>query len=326
MSQAATDARRPGRSAATLAIVVPVFNEQESIRRFLAAARPAVEQALAPAGGFAEFIFVDDGSSDGTFTLLRYLAGHHGDIRVVRLSRNFGKEAALAAGLRYADAAAVIPMDVDLQDPPHLIGEMVAKWRAGAQVVNAKRCDRTSDKYLKRKTARGFYSIYNRLAERPIPDDVGDFRLLDRRVVETLNRLEEGARFNKGLFSWVGFATDTVEYVRAERAAGESKWRYWRLWKLALDGITASSTMPLRVWTYVGALIALASLAYAAFLVARTMISGNEVPGYTSTIVAVLFLGGLNLLSLGIMGEYVGRIANEVRRRPLFVVDRVEGF
>ncbi|MCC0031201.1 MAG: glycosyltransferase family 2 protein [Brucellaceae bacterium] len=326
MSQAATDARRPGRSAATLAIVVPVFNEQESIRRFLAAARPAVEQALAPVGGFAEFIFVDDGSSDGTFTLLRHLADHHGDIRVVRLSRNFGKEAALAAGLRYADAAAVIPMDVDLQDPPHLIGEMVAKWRAGAQVVNAKRCDRTSDKYLKRKTARGFYSIYNRLAERPIPDDVGDFRLLDRRVVETLNRLEEGARFNKGLFSWVGFATDTVEYVRAERAAGESKWRYWRLWKLALDGITASSTMPLRVWTYVGALIALASLAYAAFLVARTMISGNEVPGYTSTIVAVLFLGGLNLLSLGIMGEYVGRIANEVRRRPLFVVDRVEGF
>lgn len=326
MSQAATDARQPGRSAATLAIVVPVFNEQESIRRFLAAARPAVEQALAPAGGFAEFIFVDDGSSDGTFTLLRHLADHHGDIRVVRLSRNFGKEAALAAGLRYADAAAVIPMDVDLQDPPHLIGEMVAKWRAGAQVVNAKRCDRTSDKYLKRKTARGFYSIYNRLAERPIPDDVGDFRLLDRRVVETLNRLEEGARFNKGLFSWVGFATDTVEYVRAERAAGESKWRYWRLWKLALDGITASSTMPLRVWTYVGALIALASLAYAAFLVARTMISGNEVPGYTSTIVAVLFLGGLNLLSLGIMGEYVGRIANEVRRRPLFVVDRVEGF
>ena len=326
MSQAATDARQPGRSAATLAIVVPVFNEQESIRRFLAAARPAVEQALAPVGGFAEFIFVDDGSSDGTFTLLRHLADHHGDIRVVRLSRNFGKEAALAAGLRYADAAAVIPMDVDLQDPPHLIGEMVAKWRAGAQVVNAKRCDRTSDKYLKRKTARGFYSIYNRLAERPIPDDVGDFRLLDRRVVETLNRLEEGARFNKGLFSWVGFATDTVEYVRAERAAGESKWRYWRLWKLALDGITASSTMPLRVWTYVGALIAMASLAYAAFLVARTMISGNEVPGYTSTIVAVLFLGGLNLLSLGIMGEYVGRIANEVRRRPLFVVDRVEGF
>ena len=326
MSQAATDARQPGRSAATLAIVVPVFNEQESIRRFLAAARPAVEQALASVGGFAEFIFVDDGSSDGTFTLLRHLADHHGDIRVVRLSRNFGKEAALAAGLRYADAAAVIPMDVDLQDPPHLIGEMVAKWRAGAQVVNAKRCDRTSDKYLKRKTARGFYSIYNRLAERPIPDDVGDFRLLDRRVVETLNRLEEGARFNKGLFSWVGFATDTVEYVRAERAAGESKWRYWRLWKLALDGITASSTMPLRVWTYVGALIAMASLAYAAFLVARTMISGNEVPGYTSTIVAVLFLGGLNLLSLGIMGEYVGRIANEVRRRPLFVVDRVEGF
>ena len=326
MSRAATDARPPGKSATTLAIVVPVFNEQESIRRFLAAARPAVEQALVPVGGFAEFIFVDDGSSDGTFTLLRHLADHHGDIRVVRLSRNFGKEAALAAGLRYADAAAVIPMDVDLQDPPHLIGEMVAKWRAGAQVVNAKRCDRTSDKYLKRKTARGFYSIYNRLAERPIPDDVGDFRLLDRRVVETLNRLEEGARFNKGLFSWVGFATDTVEYVRAERAAGESKWRYWRLWKLALDGITASSTMPLRVWTYVGALIALASLAYAAFLVARTMISGNEVPGYTSTIVAVLFLGGLNLLSLGIMGEYVGRIANEVRRRPLFVVDRIEGF
>ena len=232
----------------------------------------------------------------------------------------------MAAGLKYADAAAVIPMDVDLQDPPHLIAEMVAKWQAGAQVVNAKRCDRTSDKFLKRRTARGFYRIYNKLAERPIPDDVGDFRLLDRRVVDTLNRLEESARFNKGLFSWVGFTTETVEYSRPERAVGESKWRYWRLWRLALDGITASSTMPLRIWTYVGGSIAFLSMAYAAFLVLRTLMTGNDVPGYTSTIVAVLFLGGLNLLSLGIMGEYVGRIANEVRRRPLYVVDRIEGF
>lgn len=316
------------RPAPCLSIVIPVLNEQDSIRRFLAATRPAVERALEAAGSTAgaEFVFIDDGSTDNTYALLSRMAAETGDIRVIRLSRNFGKEAALAAGIRHAAGDAVIPMDVDLQDPPDLLVEMVAKWRAGAHVVNARRVDRTSDTAVKRRTANGFYRLFNYLSEHPIPDNVGDFRLMDRRVVNTLNTLEEGFRFNKGLVSWVGYRTEEVQYVRPARNEGESKWRYWKLLQLAVDGIVSFSILPLRVWTAIGGVIALAAMFYALFLVAFWMISGNDVPGYTSTIVAVLFLGGLNLLGLGVMGEYVGRTANAVRRRPLYVIDEMEGF
>ena len=325
MSRAATDVR-PEKSSATLAIVVPVFNEQESIRRFLSAVRPAVKEALAPVGGFAEFVFVDDGSSDGTFTLLQHLAERHGDVRVVRLSRNFGKEAALAAGLKYADAAAVIPMDVDLQDPPHLIAEMVAKWQAGAQVVNAKRCDRTSDKFLKRRTARGFYRIYNKLAERPIPDDVGDFRLLDRRVVDTLNRLEESARFNKGLFAWVGFKSLGVDFEVPDREdKTPSRWRPRQLWHFALDGLFSFTTVPLRIWSYLGLVISLVALAAMLFIMINTLIYGNPVRGYPTLIVSILFFGGIQLISLGVIGEYLGRVYEEVKARPLYIVGETIG-
>jgi glycosyltransferase involved in cell wall biosynthesis len=309
--------------AQCLTIVIPVLNEAETIAQFLDAARPPVDDALAMMGdgARAEYLFVDDGSSDATPDILVALAQMHGDVRAIRLSRNFGKEAALAAGLRHAVGDAVIPMDVDLQDPPGLVPQMVRLWLDGAKVVNARRTDRSSDSWFKRSTAKGFYRLINAIAETPIPENVGDFRLLDRVAVDVVNRLGERARFNKGLFSWVGFKQAEVTYVREARTAGTTKWRPWGLWRLALDGITASSTVPLRIWTYVGAIVALAALGYAGFLIVHTMITGVQTPGYASIMVTMLLLGAVNLLGLGFMGEYVGRIAKEVRARPLYIIE-----
>ncbi|EQA97113.1 glycosyltransferase family 2 protein [Sphingobium sp. HDIP04] len=305
-----------------LSIVVPVFNEQESISLFLEAARPAVAQALGLMGedAQAEFLFVNDGSTDRTGDILAILARLNADVHYVALSRNFGKEAALAAGIDRARGDAVIPIDVDLQDPPEVIVAMVRQWLAGARVVNARRVDRSSDDWFKRWSAQGFYRLINRLSDHPIPENVGDFRLLDRQAVDVIKQLGEQARFNKGLFSWVGFSVATVDYERAPREAGSSKWRLGKLWALAIDGITASTTMPLRIWSYIGGSIALMAFAYAAFLVLHTLFTGVDTPGYASIMVAVLLLGGLNLMSLGIIGEYLGRVAQEVRHRPLYVV------
>ena len=307
----------------TLSIVIPVYNEQEAISLFLDAARPAVADALALIGpdARAEYLFVDDGSSDRTGDIIAILARLNPDVRCLSLSRNFGKEAALAAGIDHAVGDAVIPIDVDLQDPPAVIVDMVRAWLAGAQVVNARRIDRSSDNWLKRTSARGFYALLNRLSDHPIPENVGDFRLLDRKAVDVVKQLGEQARFHKGLFSWIGFRVATVDYVRAARGAGTTKWRLGKLWSLAIDGITASTTMPLRIWSYIGGGIAMLAFAYAAFLVLHTIVTGVDVPGYASIMVAVLMLGGLNLLSLGIIGEYLGRVAREVRKRPLYVVD-----
>lgn len=306
----------------TLSIIVPVYNEQESLSLFLETARPAVMRALALIGADAraEFLFVDDGSSDRTGDLLAILARLNADVRCLSLSRNFGKEAALAAGIDHAAGDAVIPIDVDLQDPPEVIVDMVRAWLGGAQVVNARRADRSSDGWFKRWSAHSFYRLLNHLSDYPIPENVGDFRLLDRQAVDVIKQLGEQARFNKGLFSWIGFRVATVDYVRAARGAGTTKWRLRKLWSLAIDGITASSTMPLRIWSYIGGGIALLAFAYAAFLAVRTLVTGVDVPGYASIMVAVLALGGLNLLSLGIIGEYLGRVAREVRQRPLYVL------
>jgi polyisoprenyl-phosphate glycosyltransferase len=243
------------------------------------------------------------------------------DVRFVKLSRNFGKEAALTAGLRHASGDAVIPMDVDLQDPPEVIPDMVRRWLAGAKVVNARRADRSSDSRWKRWSARAFYNLINMASDERIPADVGDFRLLDRAAVDVINQLGEKARFNKGLFAWVGFRVDEVTYVREARDTGTSKWRVRGLWRLALDGITSTTTAPLRIWTYVGGVTALFAVGYAAVLIGRTLIFGADTPGYASLMVTVLMLGALNLISLGIMGEYVGRIAKEVRGRPIYVVE-----
>lgn len=309
----------------TVSIVIPVFNEQDGISPFLDAARPAVDRALAliGPGARAEYLFVDDGSTDRSADVLAILSRMNPDIACVTLSRNFGKEAALAAGIDHARGDAVIPIDVDLQDPPEVIVDMVRHWLAGAQVVNARRTDRSSDGWFKRWSAHGFYALLNRLSDYPIPENVGDFRLLDRQAVDVIKQLGEQARFNKGLFSWIGFRVATVDYVRAARETGATKWRLGKLWSLAIDGITASTTMPLRIWSYIGGSIALMAFAYAGFLVVRTTITGVDVPGYASIMVAVLMLGGLNLLSLGIIGEYLGRVAREVRQRPLYVAATV---
>lgn len=311
-----------------LSIVVPVYNEQEAIAPFLDRALPALGEAVKLMGRRAklELIFVNDGSTDETRIVLEMLQKKNSATKLVNLSRNFGKEAAVAAGLNLATGNAVIPMDVDLQDPPELIVDMVKLWLDGTQVVNAKRIDRSTDSPFKRWTAQWFYRIYNKIAEHPIPANVGDFRLLDREAIDVIKQLNEQSRFNKGLFSWIGFRTATVEYQREKRSAGTSKWRYWRLWNLALDGITSSTTAPLRVWTYIGATLALSAFAYALYLVIHTVVFGIDSPGYASIMVVVLLMGGLNLLSLGILGEYLGRVATEVRRRPLYVIESLSGF
>jgi polyisoprenyl-phosphate glycosyltransferase len=320
--------RKLDRRDKVLTLVVPVFNEEEVVEHFVAVIdeiRPAIVSALGT-GGLVEFLFVDDGSADATAQILDSLARRRQDIGFLRLSRNFGKEAALAAGLAHARGDAVIPMDVDLQDPPEIIPQMVAAWLNGAKVVNARRRLRVSESWLKRHTAGVFYMVYNRLADCPIHENVGDFRLFDRSVVTVLNEMPERIRFMKGLFSWVGYRQETVEYDRPERALGTSKWRYWSLWNFGLDGITGSTTLPLRVWTYVGLLVFCLTQFYVMIIVGRTLIFGVDVPGYSSIMVAVLTFGALNFVSIGLLGEYIGRIAVEVRQRPVFLVESMHGF
>lgn len=309
-------------TAPTLSLVVPVHNEVGTVGLFLARAIPVLEGL----GGDYEIVFVDDGSTDATLAELIAARDQNPRIRIVTLSRNFGKDTALAAGLVHATGEAVIPIDVDLQDPPEVIAELVAKWREGFDVVNARRADRSSDSWLKRTTAKSFYRVFNKMADRPILEDVGDFRLLSRRVVDVINQFPERARFMKGLFSWVGFNHATIDYQRDARAAGETKWRYWKLWNFAVDGITSFTTVPLRIWSYFGAAIALLAFVFAAFLVVRTMMFGIDTPGYASLMVVVLALGGVNLLSLGVIGEYLGRTYTEVKGRPLYIIDRTYGF
>lgn len=311
-----------------LSLIIPVLNEEAAIAPFFERCDPALEDALALMGDGAsvEYIFVNDGSTDATQTVLTGWCMRDPRIRLINLSRNFGKEAAMAAGLDHATGDAVIPIDVDLQDPPEVIARMVRQWNAGAQVVNGKRSDRSSDSWAKRLTARWFYRLYNKIADHPIPEDVGDFRLMDREAVDVVRKLSEQSRFNKGLFSWIGFKVATVEYEREARSIGHSKWPGWKLWNFAIDGIVSSSTVPLRIWTYMGALIAIGAFAYAIGLILYTLFTGGDTPGFASIMVAVLFLGGLNMLSLGILGEYVGRIATEVRGRPLYVIGSKTGF
>lgn len=299
-------------------LVVPVYNEEASIGVFL----DRVAQAMTAVGPQVRFdiLFVNDGSRDRTERTILAAAAQRDDISLVNLSRNFGKEAALIAGLHHATGDAVIPLDVDLQDPPEVMAEMIRRWQAGARIVNARRARRDADSWLKRASAKAFYRLFNALSEQPIPRDVGDFRLMDREVVQAIRQLGERSRCNKALFSWVGFETEEVTYDRPARAAGESQWSYWKLTKLALDAIFSSSTVPLRIWTYVGMMMALVSLAYSAFLFLRTLIFGIDVPGYASTVILILVFGGLNMFALGIIGEYVGRIYTEVRQRPLYIV------
>lgn len=302
-------------------IVVPVLDEEDSVGPFFEGMAGPLADARARHEGIAfEFLFIDDGSTDAT---VKRLLGHENPpapVRIVSLSRNFGKEAALTAGLEEARGDAVIVIDVDLQDPPDLIPQMVARWLAGAPMVLAQRADRSEDGLRKRLTANWFYAVHNRLSRVKIPMNVGDFRLIDRRVVDELNRLPESRRFMKGLFAWVGFPADVIEYKRPARAAGASKFNGRRLWGLAIEGITSFSEAPLVIWSYFGALISAGAISYATYIILRTMIYGTDVPGYASLLVGILFLGGVQLIGIGILGEYVGRIYSEVKRRPSYVV------
>jgi glycosyltransferase involved in cell wall biosynthesis len=280
----------------------------------------AIEPVLQSITDAYEIICVDDGSKDGTLPLLLEAARRNSRVRVFELSRNFGKEAALTCGLDHARGDAVIPIDADLQDPPELIRSLVDEWKRGYEVVLARRSDRYSDGFAKRTTANWFYRLHTWISDLPMEDNVGDFRLMDRRVVEALRKLPEHQRFMKGLFAWVGFRSSIVEYKRPMRAAGSTKFNTWRLWNFALQGITSFSTVPLRIWTYIGLAIAGTAFAYASYLVLRTLIYGVDVPGYASLLVSVLFLGGLQLIGLGIIGEYIGRIYQEVKGRPVYIV------
>jgi glycosyltransferase involved in cell wall biosynthesis len=301
-----------------VSVIAPVKDEQESIATFVTRVSAVLDQ-VAPEGDW-EILFIDDGSSDGTLAVIGALHERDPRVRALSLSRNFGKEAALSAGLDYASGRAVVPLDVDLQDPPEVIVEMVAKWRAGSDVVYGVRRNRESDAVAKRVTADLYYRTHNALSSDKIPEHAGDFRLLDRKVVDVIRKLPERNRFMKGLFAWSGFRQDSVEYDRVERTAGQSKFNYWKLWTLAIDGITSSSTLPLRVWSYVGALVALLALGYAGILFIKTLIFGSIVPGYASIMVSVLFLGGIQLISLGVLGEYVGRVLTETKQRPIYIV------
>ncbi len=310
--------------APLLSLVIPVFNEAQAVWPFYERVSE-VMHGLAQ-GQHAlrfEMLFVDDGSHDETLDRLRELVAHDARVRVVVLSRNFGKEAALSAGLDDARGDAVIPMDVDLQDPPEVIVKMVEQWRAGFLVVLARRSDRSSDGMMKRASAGWFYRVHNRLAEVPLPDNVGDYRLMDRKVVEVIRKLPENRRFMKGVFAWVGFKSAVVEYTRPQREIGSSRFTPWRLWNLALEGITSYSTAPLRIWTYLGTAIALLAVVYAVVIVVRVIFVGVDTPGYASLITATLLLGGLQLIGLGVLGEYIGRTYLESKRRPLYVVDEV---
>jgi glycosyltransferase involved in cell wall biosynthesis len=305
-----------------ISVVIPLFNEQEALLQLFA----RLDEVLPQMAEFAfEFVCVNDGSTDQTLDRLLTLAHTRIDIVVVDLSRNFGKEAALSAGLATASGDAVVPLDADLQDPPELIGTMLEKWQAGYEVVLAKRNDRSTDSYFKRTTARSFYKIHNLVADVILPEDVGDFRLMDRAVVEALNKLPENCRFMKGLFAWIGFRTTTITYRRERRSAGRSSFEAWRLWNLALEGITSFSLSPLKVWTYLGLTIACAAMIWGTWIALRTLVWGIDVPGYASIFVAVLFLGGIQLIGIGMLGEYLGRTYLESKRRPPFVIRKVYG-
>lgn len=303
--------------ACQLSVVVPIYNEEEVIALF----HVRLSAVLAACPGAHEILYIDDGSTDRSPQVLETLRAAHPNVGVARLSRNFGKERAMTAGLELARGAAVIILDVDLQDPPELIPAMLEAWRSGVDVVNMRRTGRDGETVVKKATAHFFYRLINRLSDVPIPNDVGDFRLFSRRAVDALNQMPESNRFMKGLFAWIGFSQITLDYHRKGRAAGLGKWPYWKLWNFALEGVTSFSTVPLRMASYIGFSSAFGAFMYALYFLIKTRIWGDSVKGFPTLIEVVLLLGGLQLMAIGIMGEYVGRIYLESKRRPLYLLD-----
>jgi glycosyltransferase involved in cell wall biosynthesis len=302
-----------------LSVVVPLRNEESVLRSFH---RRLLDAVADTPGGF-EVLYIDDGSTDLTRHILRELCAQDARVGFIRLSRNFGKEQAISAGLMHARSAATVVIDGDLQDPPELIPIMLAAWLDGADVVNMRRRNRAGESWLKRATAHAFYRVMNLLSDVPIPMDTGDFRLLSLRAVEAINALPERNRLMKGLFAWIGFEQTTIEYDREPRAAGRTKWRYWQLWNLALEGVTGFSVAPLKVATYVGFATALSAFLYSAFILVKTLMLGDPARGFPTLFVMLSFLGGLQLMAVGVLGEYVGRLFVEAKGRPLYLVDEL---
>jgi glycosyltransferase involved in cell wall biosynthesis len=300
-------------------VVIPAYNESSGLLAFHARLRAVMDDL-----GRWEAIYVDDGSTDDTRAVIDTIRRDDPHAAIVALSRNFGKEVATTAGLDFTRGTAVIVIDADLQDPPEVIPELVAAWRGGFDMVNAQRRAREGETPLKRLTAKLFYRLMRDAGPVKLPVDTGDFRLMSRRVVDAVALLRERHRFMKGIFAWVGYPTTTVLYDRAPRHAGETKWNYWRLWNLALEGITSFTVVPLKIATYLGLTVAAMSVLYAAEVIVKTIFLGNQVAGYPSLMTVVLFLGGVQLVTLGVIGEYLGRIFNETKYRPLYLVERYE--
>ncbi|EDO1544900.1 glycosyltransferase family 2 protein [Salmonella enterica] len=299
-----------------ISLVVPVFNEEATIPIFY----KTVREFEGLKEHEVEIVFINDGSSDSTESIINALAVSDKLVVPLSFTRNFGKEPALFAGLDNATGEAVIPIDVDLQDPIDVIPKLIDRWLDGADMVLAKRADRSTDGRLKRKSAEWFYKLHNKISNPKIEENVGDFRLMSREVVENIKLLPERNLFMKGVLSWVGGKIDVVEYSRAERVAGNSKFNGWKLWNLALEGITSFSTFPLRMWTYIGLAVASASFIYGAWMILDKILFGNSVPGYPSLLVSILFLGGVQLICIGVLGEYIGRIYTEIKKRPRYIL------
>jgi polyisoprenyl-phosphate glycosyltransferase len=308
------------RKAVSVSLLVPMYNEEESADLFLDTVQPLLSEITDD----YEIICVSDGSTDSTVERLLERRAMDGRIKIIELSRNFGKEAALSAAIDVCSKDVAIPIDVDLQDPPELIGQMIAKWREGYDVVYAVRAQRPYDGLLKRLTAGAFYRVFSVLSGTKLPN-APDFRLLDRQVVAALRLLPERNRFMKGLFVWVGFRQTAITFQRSQRRAGATKYRYWSMWNNAIDAITSFSTTPLRLWTYVGFLLSTASFAYGLIAILQKLLGGYVVQGWASIIAVVAFLGGIQLMSLGIMGEYLGRIYSEIKGRPIYLVRNAIG-
>jgi polyisoprenyl-phosphate glycosyltransferase len=299
-----------------ISVVIPVYNESSNIGPVCARLTPVLDRVA----GSWEIVFVDDGSEDDTLERIRAESARDGRIGAVSFSRNFGKEIALAAGLDHARGRAVVIMDADLQHPPEMIETFVARWREGYVMVYGQRTDRSDETRIRRGSAHLFYRLFERFGEIGLPEGAGDFRLIDRTGVEVMRTLGERARFSKGLYAWIGFKATGVPFVVGDRQHGATKWSFRRLFRFAFDGITSFSTAPLRIWTYIGGLVSIASIVTAIVFAVNTLLYGTDVPGFPSIFVSVMFFSGIQLMSLGIIGEYVGRIFAEVKRRPLYVV------
>lgn len=299
-----------------VSIICPVFNEENSIHIFTS----EISKIFEPLEEEYEIIFVDDGSIDSTLNVIKQVKDHNNNVEFISLTRNFGKDAALTAGLNYAKGDAVIPMDVDLQDPPHLIPKMLELWRTGKDIVLAKRADRSKDSWIKRNSASFYYYLMDKVGDQHLHSNVGDFRLMSKAVVASINTLEERSRYMKGLLSWVGYDVAIIEFERVERHAGTTKFNYKKVICHALDGLTSFSTVPLRFWGILGFIFSSISLVYGGYIILYTLITGGDTDGYASIFVAIVFFGGIQLISIGVLGEYIGRIYMESKSRPIYLV------